>query len=132
MSYEKTQWNNGRSPSLSAENLNKMEQGIYDALTVNQATDFNDATTAGMYSINGNTNAPASSVSYWSLVVTCSTYRSTTHIHQVAIPEGGTDVYIRHKNGTTWSAWKKAWTSDNLIVSSTAPAVVNGALWIKY
>ena len=31
MAYTKTQWVNNQEPSISAENLNKMEQGIYDA-----------------------------------------------------------------------------------------------------
>ena len=30
MSYTKTNWVNGSAPALSAENLNKMEQGIYE------------------------------------------------------------------------------------------------------
>lgn len=31
MAYSKTVWNNNTPPDISAENLNKMEQGIYDA-----------------------------------------------------------------------------------------------------
>ena len=31
MAYSKTTWNNNAAPAISAENLNKMEQGIYDA-----------------------------------------------------------------------------------------------------
>jgi len=31
MAYTKTQWVNNEEPSINAENLNKMEQGIYDA-----------------------------------------------------------------------------------------------------
>ena len=31
MAYEKTQWVNGGPPALSAENLNKMEDSIYNS-----------------------------------------------------------------------------------------------------
>ena len=31
MSYSKTTWANGGPPALSAENLNKMEDSIYDS-----------------------------------------------------------------------------------------------------
>lgn len=31
MSYTKTTWVNGNTPGIDATNLNKMEQGIYDA-----------------------------------------------------------------------------------------------------
>lgn len=31
MAYSKTTWVNGGPPALSAENLNKMEDGIYDS-----------------------------------------------------------------------------------------------------
>ena len=31
MAYSKTVWNNNTPPDISAENLNKMEQGIADA-----------------------------------------------------------------------------------------------------
>lgn len=34
MTYTKTDWNNEASPPISAENLDKMEQGIYDAHTL--------------------------------------------------------------------------------------------------
>ena len=38
MAYTKTQWVNNQAPAISAENLNKMEQGIYDAHTEKQDT----------------------------------------------------------------------------------------------
>ncbi len=31
MSYRKTTWANNQAPAINAENLNKIEQGIYDA-----------------------------------------------------------------------------------------------------
>ena len=31
MAYSKTTWVNGTTPAISAANLNKMEQGIYEA-----------------------------------------------------------------------------------------------------
>lgn len=31
MSYTKTQWRNNQSPAINADNLNHIEQGIYDA-----------------------------------------------------------------------------------------------------
>ena len=31
MAYTKTTWVNNTTPAISADNLNKMEQGIYDA-----------------------------------------------------------------------------------------------------
>lgn len=34
MAYEKTVWVNGQAPALDAEHLNKMEQGIADAVSV--------------------------------------------------------------------------------------------------
>ena len=33
MAYSKTNWVNGQAPALSAENLNKMEEGIYNNST---------------------------------------------------------------------------------------------------
>ena len=31
MAYTKTTWNNNQPPAIDADNLNKIEQGIYDA-----------------------------------------------------------------------------------------------------
>ena len=38
MAYEKTVWVNGQAPALDAEHLNKMEQGIADAVSVTPQT----------------------------------------------------------------------------------------------
>ena len=38
MAYEKTTWVNGQAPALDAEHLNKMEQGIADAVSVTPQT----------------------------------------------------------------------------------------------
>ena len=38
MAYTKTQWVNNQAPALDATNLNKIEQGIYDAHTSKQDT----------------------------------------------------------------------------------------------
>lgn len=36
MAYTKTQWVNNQAPAIDADNLNKIEQGIYDAHTEKQ------------------------------------------------------------------------------------------------
>lgn len=38
MAYTKTQWVNNQAPAIDATNLNKIEQGIYDAHTSKQDT----------------------------------------------------------------------------------------------
>lgn len=38
MAYTKTQWVNNQAPAIDADNLNKIEQGIYDAHTEKQDT----------------------------------------------------------------------------------------------
>ena len=38
MAYEKTVWVNGQAPALDAEHLNKIEQGIADAVSVTPQT----------------------------------------------------------------------------------------------
>ena len=38
MAYEKTVWVNGQAPALDAEHLNKMEQGIADAVSITPQT----------------------------------------------------------------------------------------------
>lgn len=38
MAYEKTVWANGQAPALDAEHLNKIEQGIADAVSVTPQT----------------------------------------------------------------------------------------------
>ena len=56
MAYSKTSWVNGSAPPLSAENLNKIEQGIYnnDAnITVLQDGIINLDTSAGSSTVDG-------------------------------------------------------------------------------
>ena len=45
MAYEKTTWVNGQAPALDAEHLNKMEQGIADAVSVTPQTLSDDQKT---------------------------------------------------------------------------------------
>ena len=52
MAYIKTNWVNGQAPALSAENLNKMEEGIYGndanvALLLNGLIDLDTSAAAG-------------------------------------------------------------------------------------
>lgn len=57
MAYSKTTWVNGSAPALSAENLNKIEQGIYDcdASTTTNATDIATLQDSTMYSVSSDT-----------------------------------------------------------------------------
>lgn len=52
MAYTKTNWVNGQAPALSAENLNKMEEGIYSndanvALLLRGLIDLDTSAAAG-------------------------------------------------------------------------------------
>lgn len=52
MAYIKTNWVNGQAPALSAENLNKMEEGIYGndanvALLLSGLIDLDTSAAAG-------------------------------------------------------------------------------------
>lgn len=39
MAYTKTAWANGTTPAINADNLNKIEQGIYDAVSISSKTE---------------------------------------------------------------------------------------------
>lgn len=53
MAYEKTVWVNGQAPALDADHLNKIEQGIADAVSVTPQT----LTEAQKAQARGNINA---------------------------------------------------------------------------
>lgn len=52
MAYEKTVWVNGQAPALDADHLNKMEQGIADAISVTPQTLSDDQKTQARGNIN--------------------------------------------------------------------------------
>ena len=52
MAYEKTVWVNGQAPALDADHLNKMEQGIADAVSVTPQSLTDDQKTQARTNIN--------------------------------------------------------------------------------
>lgn len=52
MAYEKTTWVNGQAPALDAEHLNKIEQGIADAVSVTPQTLSDDQKSQARENIN--------------------------------------------------------------------------------
>lgn len=70
--------------------------------------DLNTLTAPGIYCVNTSVNKPPQfSYGYMSLIVTNSTSFSGNYVQQLAISETKADnnIYIRKKDGGTWSAW---------------------------
>lgn len=58
MPYTKTAWNNGMSPALDADNLNKMEQGIFDATDAIENIDLTPYAPKASPALTGTPTAP--------------------------------------------------------------------------
>ena len=133
MPYSPTTWVNNASPALSAENLNKIEQGIAAAVRYENLADFNAATTRGFYTISGSVaNAPPTGGGYWALIVVPSTFSSGSYATQIAIKESTLEMYLRTCAGGTWKPWTRIITAEQFIISQSTPTVINGGVWIKY
>lgn len=97
--------------------------------------DFNTLTKPGIYRYNVPTNGPG--FSYGQLLVLRG---AGDTVAQVAFDYNGSGLRWRAASGaddtqaTTWSGWATLWHAGNsaqVIVSSSTPAVINGAIWVK-
>ena len=80
---------------------------------------FDDCVNPGIYTMKGISTKAPSSGSYHSLLVMKSD--TGNYIHQIAIKEATTEVYIRFCSGSSWSSWKKIMKSgDNATSASVA------------
>lgn len=150
MAYTKTTWVDGGPPGISASNLNKIEQGIYDAhqQKVSKSGDtMTGKLTAPSYGSVDTRDTPTSPGDYKSEMRLQFKYLSSIGLngiasgtycqlvgyrawdndtggraHEVAFTDGG-DIYYR--NGTEaggWGPWQKLWHAGNLSPSTSATA----------
>lgn len=78
---------------------------------------FNNLTTAGFYTVRTTGNAPPANYDYWSLIVLNSTtVDNSSYVQQIAINESPNDkaIYVRKKQGSSWSSWIKLEANPDL------------------
>ena len=94
-----------------ADLLEKMPVNISGA-----TTDFNSLTLSGLYNLYNTQSATgAPPFSYGVMFVIGSNRAALTFVAQIAIDKATGDIYTRGQNdvSTAWSAWQKAWNSNN-------------------
>lgn len=148
MAYTKTQWNPGGPPAVNAENLNKIEQGIYDAHvtadaavkksgdTMTGALQFNDANTK-MLEGNGNAVRIQTDSGYVEVGPQNTTYahiytdRGSFYLNKDVLVNGNT-VWHAGNDGAGSGLDADKVKGKNITVSSTAPSnpQVND-IWIQ-
>lgn len=85
-------------------------------------TDFNNITEAGFYTVQTNANAPHTQYNYWSLIVlNSSNVDNCYYVQQIAVNERTEDraIYVRKKDGDSWSSWIKLEAAPDLSVYRT-------------
>nr|DAW32712.1 MAG TPA: hypothetical protein [Caudoviricetes sp.] len=134
MAYEKTVWANGQAPALDAEHLNKIEQGIADAVSVTPQTlndgqktqareninalgedyahiaDCNLCTKSGIYRCDQNTeNAPSYLTPGLGHILIVAAWDKNTLVQMYFAPSIGCE-FIRYAvaaaNGISWQPWE--------------------------
>lgn len=115
MVYQKTQWVEGGVPGISAANLNKIEQGIADAVTktgtLPDGTDINTVVTTGFYRLGVSlVNEPAEGLDYGQLIVSS----GGDTVFQIGTGYNGNNLFfMRHGNppeaggSGSWHPWQK-------------------------
>lgn len=134
MAYEKTVWVNGQAPALDADHLNKIEQGIADAVSVTPQTltdaqkaqareninalgedhahiaDCNLVTKSGIYRVDANTeNAPSYLTPGLGHLLIVAAWDVNTLVQMYFAPSIGCE-FIRYTSytasGFSWQPWE--------------------------
>ena len=132
MAYSKTTWTNGTAPAINATNLNKIEQGIYDAQnTIDSVLPIKDqfAVTNETFSMSVAANSYGDSTQTftksgyyplglmgWSLTGTQATLCFMPRYFLSAVSNGSCELTIRVRNTST---------------SAASPTVNIYILWVK-
>lgn len=108
----------GSGSGLDADLLDNVQGSGYVrnfGITHNAGNDFNAIERTGFYQIDSAKNSPDGTSTLWGCIAfqTAGDTLGSNYLCQIAIKNStdGKQLYTRKKNGTSWTAWEKIWTS---------------------
>lgn len=107
--------NDGTNSGLDADLLDGLQGSQYIRNYGKNYTDFNAITGTGFCQVYNAKNSPDGTTTLWGCITfqTDGSTSANNYFCQIAIKDNsaGKQLYTRKKNGSSWTAWEKIWTS---------------------